>query len=621
MSTRITDLPQAEVLNGSEIMPLVQNGVTKKATLDFINLAAPAALILAQTQQVYADTVVVKEATDAVLVEAQSMVNFQQAGAGAVVRTMQDKAREVVSVKDFGAVGDGTTDDTAAIQAAINAAVGKVLLLGPNESYGITSVTIPSGVTLISNGSTFRKMVASSTAAITVQGSFEADTLRLSSPGGTTGDKALRIQGSYIHIGYFHVEADAQGVYNSTNWALEAESNQAGTVLSHIKIDNIYCKNYSTTFFGTKLKFVEVGNGIIENYRTAVYLKDTINSEFSNFKISGLGNAVNGAPGENGLLLEATTADATSDLVFNDWTVADSGEHAFRLGGQQTIKNVWFNRCKSRRSGSSILTGNLSSGEWHGGCGFKILGGASVGGTRHKNIYLNQCQVYDVNQTAGSYPAGHGVNNFTPFMVVCADGVYLNECIVGAEELPTAARNGIIVGHCTGVYLNGCDFRQLGLIAIKPYQETLFAGFPGYATPLEEFHIRGGKYEVVGSGGANSGVVFYMEEPALYAHKNWTINGTEMRGGSAAMRIEDLGAGGSYAGCRANFTYLDPTTVTDAAATAPAVQGSGMLSWLIDLTSNARPNSFGMSVANGSVHRQMDAGLFRLRKANNWVTL
>lgn len=49
MSTRITDLPQAEVLNGSEVMPLVQNGVTKKATLDFINLAAPAAVILAQT--------------------------------------------------------------------------------------------------------------------------------------------------------------------------------------------------------------------------------------------------------------------------------------------------------------------------------------------------------------------------------------------------------------------------------------------------------------------------------------------------------------------------------------------------------------------------------------------
>ena len=66
-----------------------------------------------------------------------SLVGFIQSGAGAVATTVQAKLRESVSVKDFGAVGDGVTDDTAAIQRAAAAMTSNQELVFPRGTYKI----------------------------------------------------------------------------------------------------------------------------------------------------------------------------------------------------------------------------------------------------------------------------------------------------------------------------------------------------------------------------------------------------------------------------------------------------------------------------------------------------
>ena len=64
-------------------------------------------------------------------------ITYNEGGTGAVSRILTSRLQDYVSVKDFGAVGDGTTDDTAAIQAAIAACPGRVIFF-PNGKYKFT---------------------------------------------------------------------------------------------------------------------------------------------------------------------------------------------------------------------------------------------------------------------------------------------------------------------------------------------------------------------------------------------------------------------------------------------------------------------------------------------------
>ena len=72
-----------------------------------------------------------------------SAIDYNQGETGAADRTVKAKLQEFVSVKDFGAVGDGVTDDTSAFQAAVNT-LDKVYM--PEGNYKITSqITFPEG--------------------------------------------------------------------------------------------------------------------------------------------------------------------------------------------------------------------------------------------------------------------------------------------------------------------------------------------------------------------------------------------------------------------------------------------------------------------------------------------
>lgn len=81
-------------------------------------------------------------------------IGFEQAGGSAVARSAQDKMREIISVVDYGAVGDDATICTAEIQSALDAASadGAIVLFPPGVFLIDDPLIVKSNTTIIMNG-------------------------------------------------------------------------------------------------------------------------------------------------------------------------------------------------------------------------------------------------------------------------------------------------------------------------------------------------------------------------------------------------------------------------------------------------------------------------------------
>lgn len=83
-------------------------------------------------------------------VSSTNQISYLNGATSSVSRTLTSKLQDTVSVKDFGATGNGTTDDTAAIQAAVNAAARVYF---PSGTYKISSaIILHSGSVLYGSG-------------------------------------------------------------------------------------------------------------------------------------------------------------------------------------------------------------------------------------------------------------------------------------------------------------------------------------------------------------------------------------------------------------------------------------------------------------------------------------
>lgn len=116
----------------------------------------------------------------------QAQTNFTAQGTGAVMRTVTDKLTDMISVKDFGAVGDGVADDTLAFGQALQS---HNFIFVPAGTYRITNT-----ISVSSN----KKIMGAGQASI-----IKADTILFN---------AIEVRGAYNILSEFVIDGGDAGI-------------------------------------------------------------------------------------------------------------------------------------------------------------------------------------------------------------------------------------------------------------------------------------------------------------------------------------------------------------------------------------------------------------------------
>lgn len=364
--------------------------------------------IIRQNYDAYADT--------ASTAAGDALIGVKISATGSVGRTQHSKNEDAISIKDFGAVMDASTDDSAAIQAAHD-----------SLPSGGGTIIIPQGGMVIASTLTFSK-------PITLRGNSKENT------NGTRILKASTLNGPAILVTGSNVTIE--------NLALVGQAGNGG--------DGIVLTGVQWTLQNVNVS--SMGNDGIRVGDSSVGTNSNIGT------MIGVASVTNG---RHGFYLDSLTTDAGGAAFVNCFAYLNTGD-GFKLDRSQL--NTFVGCVSEGNTGYGLNFGDGARDDlWFGGDSE-----ANTAGNYTKHANALRCNVIatwtGVNLTIGARVKNSGAQTLTTATVTAltfdtetidTDGIHSTSSNT-SRLTPTTPGQYRIAG-CVGFASNATGFRSVGI--------------------------------------------------------------------------------------------------------------------------------------------------------------
>ncbi len=387
---------------------------------------------------------------------------------------------------DFGATGDGTTDDTESLQHAIDQGVGELLL--PRGDYRITRPLI------ISLAATGRTSVRgeSGTARILMDGPGPAIVFR-GTHAGTADPKSFQEQTWIrerlpmvcdLEITGLHPEADGirlEGTVQPTvtgvllrklRHGIHVTGRARNVLISH-------CHIYHNTGVGIYLDTVNLHQTIISASHISYCRLGGIRiekSEIRNLQITGNdieynNNGGHGIPGADSVPTAEIWLDASEGSI-REGTISSNTIQATYSPNGANIRMIGQPTAKNAKVGMIAVTGNLIGSQWvnvhlSSVQGVTLSGNCIYSG-HHRNILLEDCAQITIGDNSLGHNADYGTEKELCTGVTlknCRDSIFsgniLQDCQTGRHQYPEAPqlqREALLeITDCRNITISNCQ--------------------------------------------------------------------------------------------------------------------------------------------------------------------